>query len=262
MAPLVTHLVIGERVFAGISYLGQDNPATYGAFLLGCMLVDVYGFGEAKGDRRITHFVGRLQEDGETAFLRSCDRFLNRLDSLLERSWGELTEPEQAFVAGYLCHLAADEVWKEMGWLLLKELELDSLADVPVPGDVCLTVFDALSAAGFQDFGTVAAALASTEIPDVLTHVPWADLSCMWDLVEPHVMDGGSAESYFLMLERIGIEQDDLVRTKQRHEQFWDDAVDLFEGIGGAEHYVEDAVVRSLAVIPTLWHKEGGDASH
>ena len=261
MAPLITHLVIGERVFPGIPYLDKGSPDTYGAFLLGCILVDVYGF-EPKGDRRITHFVGRLQEDGESAFQRSCEVFLERLDSLLAHAWGNLSEAEQAFVAGYLCHLAADEVWKLMGWQLLQKLELDSLADVPVPGDVCLTVFDVISSAGFDDFAAIASALEQSPIPQVFTHVAWDDLSRMWDLVKPHVMDRGSAESYFSMLERIGIEREELVSTKQRHEQFWDDAVDLFESIGGVVPYVEDSIARSLRVIPRLWPEGGSDGSH
>ena len=36
MAPLTTHLVIGERVFA---QLKQFEAADYGAFLLGCVIL-------------------------------------------------------------------------------------------------------------------------------------------------------------------------------------------------------------------------------
>jgi hypothetical protein len=261
MAPLVTHLVIGERVFPAVSRFVQDTPSTYGAFLQGCIVVDVYGF-KPKGDRRITHFVGRLQEDGETAFRRSCDIFLERLDSLLSRAWDSLTEAEQAFVAGYLCHLAADEVWKEMGWQLLQELKLDSLTDLPVPGDVCLTVFDVISSTGFVDFAAIVAALEQPAIPQIFTHVAWVDFCGMWNLVEEHIIDRGSAESYFAMLERIGIEPEELVSTRQRHDQYWDDAVDLFESIGGVVPYIEDAVERSLEVIPRLWYEDGADGSN
>ena len=56
MAPLVTHLVIGERVFAQSP---QFDSADYGPFLLGCVLVDVNNFSGM--DRRRTHFVGRLE---------------------------------------------------------------------------------------------------------------------------------------------------------------------------------------------------------
>ena len=40
MAPLTTHVVIGERVFGPSR---QFDRADYGAFLLGCVLVDVNG---------------------------------------------------------------------------------------------------------------------------------------------------------------------------------------------------------------------------
>jgi hypothetical protein len=49
MAPLITHLVVGERVFA---QLRQFDSAAYGPFLLGCILVDVHGFSNI--DRRVT----------------------------------------------------------------------------------------------------------------------------------------------------------------------------------------------------------------
>ena len=122
MAPLITHLVVGERVFA---QLGRFDPATYGAFLLGCVLVDVHGFSDV--DRRRTHFAGRLEEDGEDAFRKSCAGFLDQLDTVLLRPWGELGEGERAFVAGYLCHLAADEDWKWFGWKVMHGLDISSL---------------------------------------------------------------------------------------------------------------------------------------
>ena len=71
MAPLVTHLVIGERVFAQSP---QFDSTDYGPFLLGCVLVDVNNFSGM--DRRRTHFVGRVDEDGADAFNRSCASFL------------------------------------------------------------------------------------------------------------------------------------------------------------------------------------------
>jgi hypothetical protein len=168
---------------------------------------------------------------------------------------------ERSFVAGYLCHLAADEVWKELGWQILQEFNLDSLADLPVPGDVCLTVFDVISNAGFRDFDAIVSALEQSAIPQVFTHAAWEDLCEMWDLVENHIIDRGSAESYFAMLQGIGIEPEELASTKQRHEQFWDDAVDLFESIGGVVRYIEAAVKRSQSVIPILWNEDDADGS-
>ena len=117
MAPVTTHLVIGERVFP---QLLQLEPADFGAFLLGCVMVDVHAFSSI--DRRTTHFADRFDKHGAYAFDRSCTNFVDQLDDLLVRSWDELTCTEQAFVAGNLCHLAADENWKQFVWDVLHDL--------------------------------------------------------------------------------------------------------------------------------------------
>ena len=122
MASFVTHMVIGEQVFAELP--GFD-PADYGAFLLGCVLVDVHAFYDV--DQRTTHFAERFDERGVDAFNRSCSNFLTQLDSLLVRPWRKLTSAERAFIAGYLCHLAADE--EEAALRLLRDLEASQTAD-------------------------------------------------------------------------------------------------------------------------------------
>ena len=40
MAALITHLVVGERVYPQVELL-ETSPCSYGAFLLGCVLPDV-----------------------------------------------------------------------------------------------------------------------------------------------------------------------------------------------------------------------------
>ena len=146
MAPLITHLVIGERVF-----LQQQrfDLADYGPFLLGCILVDVHFCGPhlcdthlcdthlcGTIDRRRTHFAERLVKDSANGFNRSCANFLECLDGLLVRPWGKLTSAERAFVAGYLCHLAADEDWKQFDWDVLQTLGMRWWIELPVPVDV------------------------------------------------------------------------------------------------------------------------------
>jgi hypothetical protein len=248
MAPLVTHLVIGERVFAATQ---RFDDAEYGPFLLGCVLVDVHGFSAI--DRRVTHFVGRLDEDGTDAFSKSCVNFLGRLDRLLLRPWDELTNAERAFVAGYLCHLAADEDWKQFGWDILQALELSSLADLPIPGDVFLTAFDVLSSELTIDPAAVASALSCARIPDVLTHVPYAYLQGMWDIAKAHVMAGGTPASYFEMLKRQGKPNVEIEAVIHQHTVYWEAAVAAVLEFGGVEPRVRASVQRSLDVIPRLW---------
>ncbi len=248
MAPLVTHLVIGERVFV---QLQQFDPTDYGSFLLGCVLVDVNSFSNI--DRRRTHFVGRLDEDGVDAFNRSCANFLNQLDGLLLRPWSELTGREQAFVAGYLCHLASDEAWKLFSWNMLLALGVPSLVDLPVPGEVVMTAFDVLSSKMLVDFPAIVSALNDAPIPDVLTHVPHDAFQAMWGIVKEHVMNGNTPASYFEVLKRGGKTSAEIQAVRHQHDVHWEDAVALIHDGGGVEPYIHAATQRSLETVPRLW---------
>jgi hypothetical protein len=248
MAPLVTHLVVGERTFAQLQQLDNED---YGPFLLGCVLVDVHGFSSI--DRRETHFVGRLEEDGADAFNKSCANFLNQLDGLLLRPWSQLASAERAFVTGYLCHLAADEDWKRFGWNILQRLGISSLAQVPVPGDVVMTAFDVLSSQMYVDFTTIASALKDAVIPNVLAHVPHDAFQAMWDIAKEHVMTGDTPESYFEMLKREGKTAAEIREVIRQHDVYWEDALALIHDLGGVEPRIQASVRRSLEVIPHLW---------
>lgn len=245
---MVTHLVVGERVFAQLRQFGEK---AYGAFLLGCVLVDVHGFSDV--DRRVTHFVGRLEEDGVDAFNKSCTNFLSQLGDVLLCPWSELASTERAFVAGYLCHLAVDEDWKRFGWDILRATGLKSLADFPVPGEVFLTAFDVLSSEMYLDFPAIALALEKASIPNVLTYIPYDTLQTMWAIVKEHVMDGRTPESYFQMLERAGKTSAEIQAVRREHDVYWEDAVTVIHDLGGAELRIQTGVQRSLEMAPCLW---------
>ena len=247
MAGEITHLVVGEHVFAELQRFGTN---AYGPFLLGCVLPDVQTIGGI--DRRETHFVGRLDENGEDSFTRSCTNFLDQLDTLLVRPWSELVERERAFVAGYLCHLAADEIWKRMTQDVMLVLGIVTLTDLPVPGEVVITAFDVLSHEMYTDVTAVAASLAGAAVPDVLTHVPHRAFQTMWNVVKPHAMDGKAAESYFEMLERVGKSTEQVEAARREHAVYWSDAVDLIDGKEGVGQYIQDAARRPLEVLPRL----------
>lgn len=252
MAPLVTHLVIGERVFGRLQEFDR-SPEVYGAFLLGCVVADVNFF--TRADRRTTHFVGRLEEDGTEAFEKSCEHFLQARGTLFHRPWHLLTQEEQAFVAGYLCHLAADEQWKAQTWRVMQEMNLASVQDHPVPGAVILTAFDAQSARGFADFERIAEALRVGSIPDVLSHVPVEMFQQMRELVEEHLLDKGSAESWFRVLDRRGQPAEWTIKERARHERYWEEAMAFIDSLGGAEPFINAAVERALQVLPGLWQE-------
>jgi hypothetical protein len=248
MAPLVTHLVVGERVFAR---LRQFDSAAYGPFLLGCVLVDVNGFSDI--DRRTTHFVGRLHEDGADAFRKSCTNFLTQLNALLVRPWRGLMQEERAFVAGYLCHLAVDEVWKQSGYEIMQKLGISSLAELPVPGGILLSAFSALTRKLYGDFSAITSALEDTSIPLVLTHVSHDDFRAMWEIAGEWMMNGCPYELRVEMHRRMGKSEALIEAARREREAHWDAAVAFAWESGEVERTIDRGVQHSLEVLPRLW---------
>ena len=246
------HLVVGERVYSQIPQL-KPTPPVYGAFLLGCVLVDVHIVSSL--DRPQTHFVGRLEEDGESAFRTSCASFLSQVNVLLLRRWSSLSRCGQAFVAGYLCHLATDESWKEYNWCLLQELGITSVSALPVPNEVLLTAYQVLSAKAFVDASRVASALKEVVIPDVLAHLPHEALVRMWKTIQPLALDGSSPESYFQMARRAGESEAVVQAIREEHDSHWDDTISFIQVRGGVEPQIQRAVARSVDAVPKLWAK-------
>jgi len=253
MAPLITHIVVGERACLQLQRF-DSTSAVYGAFLLGCVLVDANGFSDL--DRRQTHFVGRLEDDGQNSFTQSCPNFLRQRDQVLRCLWSDLNQTEQAFVAGYLCHLAADEVWKEIGWKILQAMGLESFKEMPVPGEVLLTVYDVLSHQICADWPAVESALNSAAIPEVMTHVPYPVFQRVWEMIKPHILAGGAAEAYFDLLDRMGTPAAEIQEIRRQHEEFWDEAVEFIHNAGGIEQYLAAAVERTSQMLPLLWDEK------
>jgi hypothetical protein len=242
----------------GSSSLGAPSPssahgfstsqASYGSFLLGCLLADVNGFSEL--DRRQTHFMERVREGDRGAFRTSSAQFLAQLDAVLCCPWDTLSAPEQAFVGGYLCHLATDEAQEAFRQRSLEQDQEDTSLDVPP--EVLATAFSVLSAREFLDFPAIAAALSQVAIPDVLSHVPHSHLERMWHVIKPYVLDGHAAESYLDMLARMGRTEDEVATRRHMHAQYMERALQTIQQWGGVAPLFQQAVERSLAVLPAL----------
>ncbi len=249
MAASITHLVVGERVFPQISHL-DSSAAVYGAFLAGCTIVDVHAFHAI--DRRETHFVGRLDTDGEDAYRKSCSNFLKELGSILKNDWSAMTKAERAFVMGYLCHLAVDECWKELGWQWFQKLNITSYKDFPVHPDVMLTAFDCLSRDQLLDAPTVFAALATVQIPDVFGHVPHEMLCRQWDILQGYLQSQATPKAYVGMLQYAHRFREEDQAILDRRFAVWDQAIQLIESVGGAIPFLQGAVTHSLEIISDL----------
>ncbi len=249
MAASITHLVVGERVFRQIPHF-NSRQAVRGSFLLGCVLVDVHVFHDIS--RRQTHFVGRFEE-GRDSQSQSCSNFLKQRDALLRRPWNSLRPDERAFVMGYLCHLAVDECWKDQGWRLVQELEISSWIDLPVPFDVLLTAFDFLSRKELIDPETTFAALLSTTVPDTFGHILYETWRHQWDIVREYVMSDGTPGAYIKMLGDADKPEDKIQEAKRQHDVYWEDAINLFNGMGGVMPFLQTAAAKTIDVIPISW---------
>jgi hypothetical protein len=245
MATTITHLLIGERVFAQLPRLNR-TPTVYGAFLLGCMLVDAHNFDALA--RRQTHFAELFKSDD------SCANFMRQLDASLLRPWNDLDEAERAFVAGYLCHLAADQVWVNF-W---RVRGVNSPSDFDLPRDVMLLAFNALSREMFEDFAGVVSALEGVVVPHALAHVPHDDFARMWSVTRSYALAGGTPKAYFKLLEARGQGGAEIQTVRQQHELYKKDAADLIRDAGGIQRPIRAAVKQAIRLAPQLWGQDDG----
>jgi hypothetical protein len=136
---------------------------------------------------------------------------------------------------------------------MLRALEIQSLAALPVPGGVIFTAFGVLSSKMYVEFPAVVSALNGVAIPHVMTHVPYDTFQAMWDIVEEYMLTGGTPGSYFEMLKREGRTDSQIQEVIRRHDVYWEDAVVLIHDLGGVEPIIHAAVEQSLEMIPRLW---------
>jgi hypothetical protein len=249
MAASITHLVVGERVFKQIIHL-DPSPDVYASFLAGCTLVDVHAFHDI--DRRITHFVGRLDDDGEDAYRKSCTHFIEGLDQILKKQWKALSQSERAFVSGYLCHLAVDECWKELGAQWFQKLNITSYKDFPVHPDVMLTAFDFLSHKQLMDPTDTFAVLETVQIPDVFSHVPYETFCQQWEVIRDYLKSDATPEAYAGMLKQAGRYNEKVQLEMERRFAAWEKAIELINSVGGEIPFIIGAVTRSIEITGVL----------
>jgi hypothetical protein len=186
MAPFLTHLVVGERVWTVLDGVrsGSDN---YGAFLFGCLAPDVDKFCHGL-EQSTTHFVAK-DEAGTWAWLRS-QRFLEEQAALLRAPFDDLEAVEQAFVNGYLCHVATDEITGRYAQDI-KSQHIDH--NTPLPHvDAILTAMDPRFWALAHNPAAMVDALNQTPIPDRAFVFTEQDcLEAILQAVVPQVAEGG-----------------------------------------------------------------------
>jgi hypothetical protein len=220
----------------------------YGSFLVGSVLVDVHGFSNI--ERRMTHFADRFDKESRFAFDRSCQNFVDQFDDLLLRPWATLSNQERAFALGYFCHLAADENWKQFDWDVYHEQGVYLWSDLPVSGDILLTVFDVESGNFYRDYPTVSTVLQDASISNVFSHVTHEEFQRIWHIIKIHVEQKGTLESFLEIQKRLGKDQYEVDRMSEQYRINWNGAkILLAQHFGGIEKRVESMVQQTLETV-------------
>jgi hypothetical protein len=197
MAPFLTHLVIGERVWTEID--GQGTYCrSYSSFLFGCLAPDVDKFCDGL-EQATTHFLAK--DPNSTHVWRRSQHFLNHSTAFLRAPFHQLGGSEQAFVLGYLCHVATDEITGRLGLALRSRLAASgaSLPNV----DAILTAIDPRLWANATDPEHIATALEAATVPDgTFVFAPHDCLEALRQSILPQVWEGGGLEPFLRMWRR------------------------------------------------------------
>ena len=241
MAPFLTHLVVGERVWAALD--GElSTPDNYGTFLFGCLAPDVDKFCHGL-EQSTTHFMAK-DEAGTYVWLRS-QRFLEDQAGSLRAPFHALEAVEQVFVMGYLCHIATDEITARSAQTIRSE---HSGRGVPLPHvDAILTAMDPRFWALACDPMHLADALNQALIPDH-TFV-FTERACLWAMhqaVVPQVVEGGGLMPFVNMVRRQW--------QWMRHGQVSDAADDpqLEADLAALRHQIESDLPTSERLVEEL----------
>jgi hypothetical protein len=266
MAPFLTHLVIGERVWAALDGHWPGGGG-YGTFLFGCLAPDVDKMCDGL-EQGTTHFLPK-DEAGTWAWERG-QHFLDRPTDFLRAPFRALSVSEQAFVLGYLCHVAADEITGRLARALRQDL---AAIGRPLPHpDAVLTLIDPRIWAMATTPERMVAALEAATIPEgTFPSIPLHCLTALRQIVLPQLREGGGLKPYMQMLRRQrhwmrhGWVSDstgdanlegELSAYRRKLETAFPASEQLVDTID-LECFVQDAVSHSLQRIHALLAEEG-----
>jgi hypothetical protein len=211
MAPFNTHFLIAEKLWpevkAMIALPETGNSIPYGQFCFGCVAPDVDKL-SATLTQKDTHFFDRTTDYNLMASHRSV-AFLKNQAEFLGVPFVKLPGVAQAFVLGYLCHLAVDEVskhlWRLDTWLRFKPLH---------PG----ASFAALDEAGRQRIGHYSAiveALEAIHALKVIPRIPPADMEQMLRGTRAFVQAADPEEEFLVLVDMFDRPTPEQRREKQ-----------------------------------------------
>jgi hypothetical protein len=166
--------------------------------LFGCLAPDVDKFCLGL-EQSTTHFLAK-DKAGTWAWLRS-QRFLDEQTAFLRIPFHALDAAERAFVMGYLCHVATDEITGRIAQTIQAD-HTGSGARLPHV-DAILTAMDPRFWAMACDPGSLTAALDRASIPDRAFAFTRRDcLRALYESVAPQVTEGGGLTPCVNMVRR------------------------------------------------------------
>lgn len=195
MAPLITHLVIAERIWPLLA--GRWNGA-YGSFLFGNLAADVDKFCPDL-EQATTHLVGKDRTDAWLT--QRSRRFIDQQAELLRAPFPELAPAEQAFVLGYLCHLTVDEATTSRFERFRTAYE-QRAGSFPW-NEAISTVVDETAAGLLQDRSGMLEALESSRVPvGLFAFISDRCLQTMRWILFPLIREGGGFAAYIGLVRR------------------------------------------------------------
>ncbi len=253
MPPLNTHLLIADRLFPRLGW----GESALSPFLAGNLVVDANSFTTLPRPR--THLVERWEEATGMGYRR----FLLHREELLRRPWAELTEEEQAFVGGYLAHLAADAAWKARLAGLYRRWGIGSWRDLPIPVSVFLTEMSVLCADHFLDFERIVRALRDyPRVPDLFVHVPHAALQHTWEIGRTVMDRPYRRDSFYAMLRLKGVGREALEEERRDHERYGDAARAFILKTGAVEWWIAPLVELAEAALREMFAGKSASPPH
>jgi hypothetical protein len=247
LAPYITHLVVAEQVYAWL----WDRDDYLGEFLYGSIAPDV----SAESDvltRRHTHFVGPYREEGEAIFRQSTATFLARYQAFTARPPRMWSDGERAFLEGYLCHLAADEVWRFL-LISLWEANRERFAEVgegPLLSllQAATTEFDGRAARRLANPGRVLEALQDSAGIDLLSFLDPEQGGDFKRRVCDYLAAGGGIEAFLKLARGAGESEAWLQRRRRQFLEHREQVEQLLEDLS-LDSFFPLAVERSVEMI-------------
>ena len=234
------HLHLAQELLADTA-CPQSLHDEAGAFYLGNIAPDAQNI--AGLSRESTHFFEVPLRDSTPAW----DTMFNQYPSLTETA--TLTPPQHAFLAGYICHLAVDQMWiaNIFDPVFVDEAKWENPRERFFIHNVLRIYLDELDRPALATHG-VGASLLKAQPDHWLPFLTDAALAQWRDFVAEQLLEGGAAQTLEVFAKRMNRPPHDFESLLHSPTQM-SERVFHFVSIESLNHFRRQAFARSRAVI-------------